>query len=112
MKYYKLEIYVPETHLEAVKTAITTAGAGKLGNYDCCCWTTPGIGHFRPLANSNPFLGTCGKIEDVPEIKIETICAAADLKSVIAAMRQAHPYETPAFQFWPVEISEKNLNYE
>ena len=42
-------------------------------------------------------------------MKIETLCAAANLRAVIAAMREAHPYETPAFQFWPVGISEKEL---
>ena len=109
MNYCKLEIYVPETHAEAVRHAIAAAGAGKLGNYDSCCWTTSGTGRFRPLADSKPFLGTPGTVEEVPEMKIETLCAAADLRAVIAAMREAHPYETPAFQFWPVGISEKEL---
>ena len=68
-----------------------------------------GTGRFRPLADSKPFLGTPGTVEEVPEMKIETLCAAADLRAVIAAMREAHPYETPAFQFWPVGISEKEL---
>lgn len=80
-------------------SAITTAAAGR----------PPAPAASGHLADSKPFLGTPGTVEEVPEMKIETLCAAADLRAVIAAMREAHPYETPAFQFWPVGISEKEL---
>lgn len=100
----KLEIYVPETHVEAVKKAIFDAGAGKIGNYDCCCWQTSGVGQFRPLPGSKPFLGTADIVEKVDEIKLELICHCDLIPTVIVALRQAHPYETPAFQYWPVKM--------
>ena len=105
--FYKLEIYVPAAAADRVKAAVTAAGAGRLGNYDSCIWETAGTGQFRPLAGSRPYLGTAGNVECVPEIKLETMCAAAELRAVIAALRDSHPYETPAFYFWPVELEVK-----
>jgi hypothetical protein len=94
---YKLGFYVPEGHLEAVKQALFAAGAGRIGNYDCCCWQTLGQGQFRPLDGSTPFLGQQGKVETVAEYRVELVCEEALLTSVLAALRQAHPYEEPAF---------------
>ncbi len=104
MPYCKLEIYVPETHAAAVRTAVAAAGAGRLGNYDNCIWQSSGTGRFRPLPGSVPFLGQTGEIEEVNEAKLEMICEERLLPAVLAAMRATHPYETPAFQYWPVSI--------
>ena len=93
----KLTVYVPETHLAAVKDAIFAAGAGRVGVYDRCAWQVAGEGQFRPLAGANPFLGTVGQEERVAEYKVETVLAEADLAAVILALKQAHPYETPAY---------------
>ena|SRR3989338_378524 len=89
--------YIPESHLEEVKQAIFAAGGGKIGNYDSCCWQTKGEGQFRPLENSNPYLGQSGKVERVPEWKVEIVCEQGLIHDVIKAMKQTHPYETPAY---------------
>ena len=60
---FKLCIYVPETHLEPLKEAIFDAGAGRIGNYDRCCWQVLGTGQFRPLDDSQPFIGERGQVE-------------------------------------------------
>ncbi len=104
MDYVKLEFYVPTNQAEEVKFAVFEAGAGKLGNYDNCCWQTVGNGQFRPLPGSNPSIGTHAKVEEVEEMKVELICPANVIKEVIAALKKAHPYETPAYQYWPVSI--------
>ena len=96
-KIYRLEFYVPDTHLDTVKAAIFKAGAGAMGNYDCCSWETSGTGQFRPLEGSNPFIGTLSRIEQVKEYKVETICEESVLTEVIKALKQAHPYELPAY---------------
>lgn len=101
---YKIELYVPETHTKQVKDAVFKAGAGKIGSYDCCCWQTEGTGQFRPLDGSNPFIGEKDRIEKVKEIKIELICEKAMIEKVISALRESHPYETPAFQYWEVNV--------
>lgn len=97
---YKLCVFIPEDHLHGVKTAMFEAGAGKIGDYDCCCWQTPGEGQFRPLENSQPFIGSTGKIETVTEYKVELVVEDQLIKTVITAMKLAHPYEEPAYDAW------------
>ena len=96
--------YVPETHVEQVKQALFTAGAGQYQQYDSCCWSTTGEGQFRPLVGSEPFLGQVEKVETVVEMKLEMLCAAEKLTAVVAALRQSHPYQEPAFHAIPVMI--------
>jgi hypothetical protein len=94
---YKLGFYVPASHLEKVKTALFTAGAGRIGDYDSCCWQTPGQGQFRGLEGSQPYLGQRGTVEYVEEYRVELVFEDSLLDSVVAALRGAHPYEEPAF---------------
>ena len=73
------------------------AGAGRVGNYDCCAWQTRGEGQFRPLDGSSPFLGNQGQIETVIEHKLEMVCEEQCLEAVIAALKRSHPYEEVAY---------------
>ncbi len=100
---YKIAFFVPETHVEQVKAAMFQAGAGRIGNYDCCSWQTLGEGQFRALEGSDPFIGQQGEVERVPEYKVEMVCRDDLVKDVVEAMRQAHPYEEPAFDLWRLE---------
>ena len=99
---YKLTFYVPETHLEMVKNAIFDKGAGKIGAYDRCAWQVLGMGQYRPLENSHPYIGTEGQLESCPEYQVETVCDDKALKAVLKALIEVHPYETPAYAFWKV----------
>lgn len=96
---HKLTVYVPESHLESVKAALFAAGAGRYAGYDQCCWQVLGQGQFRPLAGSAPFIGQAGVVEHVPEYRVEMICADEAVAAAAAALRAAHPYEEPAFDF-------------
>jgi hypothetical protein len=100
---YKICVYVPEKSVEDVKQALFDAGAGRMGNYDCCCWQTTGTGQFRPLQNSNPSIGSLNTVEQVTEVKIELLCADHLVKQAIIAIRQSHPYEEPAYDVWRLE---------
>ena len=91
--------YVPVDSVEEVKNAVFEAGAGKLGNYDSCCWMTWGQGQFKPLKGSNPYLGTEDEIVSVDEYKVEMICNEEVAADVLVAFKKAHPYEEPAFCF-------------
>lgn len=106
MSLYKLAFFVPETHKEAVKQAVFAAGAGRYDGYDCCSWETQGMGQFRPLAGSQPFLGEQDQLERVAEYRVETICQAELIKPVLQALLSAHPYETPAYEVWSVKTLE------
>ena len=99
----KVVFFVPESHKETVKTAIFEAGAGRYEGYDCCSWESPGMGQFRPLSGSQPFIGQQDKIEKVAEFRVETVCAASQIKRVLEALIASHPYETPAYEVWSVK---------
>ncbi len=100
---YKLTVYIPATHLEAVKTALFEAGAGRQGTYDCCAWQARGQGQFRPLAGSSPFIGQTGAVETVDEYRVDMLCPEDRTADVIRALRAAHPYEEPAFDLVKLE---------
>jgi dinuclear metal center YbgI/SA1388 family protein len=94
---YKLVVFVPPESLAQVSNAVFAAGAGAIGNYSDCGFSTDGTGTFLPLDGSKPAIGKKGQLEKVPEIRFETIVPVENLDKVVATMRKAHPYETPAF---------------
>jgi hypothetical protein len=100
MKRYKFVFTVPEDHAQIVKEAIFAAGAGKIGNYERCCFEQVGSGSFRPMAHARPFLGTVNIDEIVRECRIETLCEADDMRAILSAFRKTHPYEEPAFDIF------------
>lgn len=99
--HYMLVFYVPDSHLEAVKTAVFAAGAGTQGDYRHCCWQVQGTGQFEPLAGAQPFLGEQGQLEQVTEWRVEMRLSEEVLEAVVAALRSAHPYEEPAYAVLP-----------
>ncbi len=98
----QLCFYVPQTHVEIVKQALFSAGAGQIGNYEHCAWQVLGEGQFRPKAGSKPFLGSEDRLERLPEFRVEMVCEDAKIKAAIAALIESHPYEEPAFHYWPI----------
>ncbi len=100
---YQLCYYVPIDEAERVAAAVFQTGAGKIGDYDCCCWQTEGRGQFRPLEGSDPFLGKHGKLEKVAEFKVEMVCDAECIHAAVAALKKAHPYEEPAYHVVKLE---------
>ncbi|MCK5198228.1 MAG: NGG1p interacting factor NIF3 [Spirochaetales bacterium] len=94
---YLLVVYVPKESLQKVKSAIFTAGGGKIGNYSHCSWQVKGLGQFKPETGSSPFLGKINKLEKVDEYRLELVCQGSNIKKIVQAMIEAHPYETPAY---------------
>jgi len=94
---YRINVYIPSTHLDVVKSAMFAAGAGRIGLYDQCCWQVEGQGQFRPLEGNQAFVGETNQLETVLEYKVEMVCEEAFIKAVIKAMVAAHPYEEAAY---------------
>ena len=94
---YKLTVFIPEQALESVKTALFAAGAGTIGHYQYCCWQVKGSGQFMPLTGSNPHIGAHNQVEIVEEWRVEMVVDKQKITTVIAALKRAHPYETPAY---------------
>ena len=97
---YKLVWFVPASHLESTRDAVLVAGAGRIGDYSRCSWTTLGEGSFRGGEGTHPAVGEPGRDERVAEYRVETVVPAEKLASVVAALRRAHPYEEPAFDLY------------
>jgi dinuclear metal center YbgI/SA1388 family protein len=93
----KWVIFVPPEHGEAVRAAVFDAGAGQIGDYSHCSWSTTGFGQFLPQAGANPARGRVGSVELLSEDRVEVIAPSRVRAQVLAAMRAAHPYEEPAF---------------
>ena len=93
----KLVTFVPPENAEALRQAIAEAGAGAIGDYDSCTFTTEGEGRFRPLDGATPTIGRVGEVEVVAESRIESVFPRARRRQVVEAMRAVHPYEEPAY---------------
>lgn len=100
---YKLAFFTPIDAAETVKEAVFASGAGRIGNYEACCFQTHGTGQFRPLRGANPHIGQAGELEHVEEFKIELVCSDAVIRDAVAALKAAHPYEEPAYEVWKLE---------
>lgn len=94
---YQISVYIPKDFVENVKRNMFTAGAGSIGNYSKCCFEYTGIGQFMAEAGSRPFIGEMGRLEKVSEVKVEMVCEERFLKDSIKALKDSHPYETPAY---------------
>lgn len=107
-----LTVYVDVEHAERVRSALAKAGAGALGDYDTCSFSSAGTGRFRPLPGSEPFIGTSpgalrdAALEEVAEVRIEVVVRPERRAAVLAALLQAHPYETPAYHLAKFSLSD------
>lgn len=99
----KLVVFVPEDHAGALREALHRAGAGVIGDYDHCTFASPGEGTFLGGESSNPAVGDRGKLERVRELRLETVVPPSRVGEAIEALREAHPYEEPAFDLYRVE---------
>jgi dinuclear metal center YbgI/SA1388 family protein len=106
---YKLVVFVPIESAAKVSNAVFAAGAGAIGNYRNCSFGAEGTGTFLPVKGAKPAIGKRGKFEKVPEIRFETIVPAAKLDDCIAAMKKAHPYETPAFDVFKLYNTQSKI---
>ena len=95
MSFCKLEIFIPETHLAQLQTALQSVDAGHIGNYDSCISYSKVIGTWRPLDNANPYMGRRSEITQQPELKVEVRILSDNLEKTITAIKAIHPYETP-----------------
>jgi hypothetical protein len=98
----KLVVFVPREALDAVREALFAAGAGRIGAYERCSWYTAGTGTFLAGEGTSPALGEQGREERVAELRLETVFPEERQEEVVAALRQAHPYEEPAFDLYPL----------
>lgn len=107
-KRVKISTTVPLDHADDVRDALGKAGAGIIGDYSFCSFSTTGRGRFLPGDKANPHIGEAGMLETVEEEHIEVVCDRTAAKQVIKALRDAHPYEEVIVNIVPL-IGEDQL---
>ena len=105
----KLVTYVPATHLVQVRDAVCKAGAGVIGDYTHCSFSTPGTGTFLPNEKSDPFSGKKFVVNEEPELRFEVLVPKARLAPVIAALKASHPYEEVAYDLVVLENNDASI---
>ncbi len=101
---FKLVVFVPETHADLIREVMDNAGAGKIGNYTNCTFSSKGVGRFKPEDGANPHIGKVGKSEEVVEERIETVVEKNKLAEIVLAIKKVHPYEEVALDVYPLEF--------
>ena len=102
MKYVKMEIFIPRTHLAALQKALQVVDAGHIGNYDSCLAYSPVMGIWRTLAGADPYEGEVGEITEAEELKVEVRVEERRIDETMRAIRKIHPYETPVVFVLPL----------
>lgn len=105
----KLIVFVPKQNEAELRKALGDAGAGHIGDYSHCSFRSEGVGTFLPGSGTSPHIGTQGKLEQVNEVKIETIFPASIEKKVLNAMIKSHPYEEVAYDIYKLEQKGKTV---
>ncbi|MDP2325250.1 MAG: Nif3-like dinuclear metal center hexameric protein, partial [Gammaproteobacteria bacterium] len=98
----KVVVFTPAAAVAKLHAAMVAAGAGAIGRYDSCAFSGRGEGFFRPLDGAHPTVGVPGRLERVPEERLEMVAGEKELHAVLAAIRRAHPYEEPAVDCYPL----------
>lgn len=111
-KVIKLVVFVPETHADIVRKEMGKAGAGTVGDYKFCSFSVKGINRFIPMKSAHPTIGKIGKLEEVVEEKIETVCYKKDLDKIIKAIKKVHPYEEVAIDVYPLILNPHKTTYK
>ena len=103
-KSVKIVVFVPTSHADVVRQAMGEAGAGRIGNYTHCTYSTTGFGRFLPQEGANPAVGAIGQLEVVDEERIETVCDMELVEKVAEAIRAVHPYEEVPIDVYQIHL--------
>jgi dinuclear metal center YbgI/SA1388 family protein len=98
----KLVTFVPLGYADRVRNALFKAGAGHIGNYSECSFTTDGMGTFKGDEDTNPFVGEPGKSHREEEVRIETVYPTTLESKILMALFMEHPYEEVAYDLYPI----------
>jgi hypothetical protein len=98
----KLIVFIPEENANDMRQALGEAGAGKVGEYSFCSYSTKGVARFMPGQKANPHIGSAGKLEEVNEERIEVACEKDQARHIIEVIKKVHPYEEVVVDIYPM----------
>ena len=105
----KLTTYVPLDAAESLKNSLFEAGAGTIGNYSHCSFTSKGIGSYKADQHANPKKGKIGEIHYEEEMQVNITFSASVEKKVMNALFRNHPYEEVAYEVLILENTNQNI---
>lgn len=105
----KLTTFIPKEATEKVLQALHDAGAGNIGNYQNCSFSTEGTGTFRPNELANPTIGQVLKQEQVHENRVELIFPSSLKNKILSALKSSHPYEEVAYYLHALENTNQEI---
>jgi dinuclear metal center YbgI/SA1388 family protein len=105
----KLTTYVPLSSAENLKTTLFQAGAGTIGNYSNCSFSSEGIGSFMPNNNAKPIIGETGKMHQEKEVQLNLTFQSQYESKIMSALFKNHPYEEVAYEVISLENSNQHI---
>ena len=88
---------------DRIRDGLAAVGAGIIGNYKRCSFELQGSGTFHGNDESDPVVGTSGRLERVGETRLEMVCPSQILPGAIRALASFHPYEEPPIEIYTLE---------
>lgn len=107
----KVVTFLPLNDVARVRAAMVGAGAGQIGQYKQCSFTAPGKGTFEGSTQTHPTIGRANRFESVQEQRLEMVCSASALPTVLASLRTVHPYEEPAIDVYEL-VNKRGIGME
>ena len=105
----KLSVYVPKNEIETLREALFLAGAGHIGNYSDCSFSSEGKGSFKANQDANPHVGEINKTHFEDEVKLEVLVPSYLQSKVTSALLNAHPYEEVAYDLFPILNKDRTI---
>lgn len=99
----KLAVFCPLDDANTLRSELAKAGAGAIGDYEACSFSSQGTGRFTPIDGANPAIGEVNDPTEVAEERIEVVFPESLQAKVIKSMFAAHPYEEPAFDLFKMQ---------
>lgn len=99
----KLNTYAPVNVIEVVRNSLFEIGAGALGNYEKCSFTSQGLGSYQGNVLSNPTIGKRGQFHQAKEAQLQMTFASHLKGKVIETLISNHPYEEVAYEISTLE---------
>ena len=105
----KLVTYTIPENAEKLRNALFEAGAGKIGNYEDCSFSSKGIGTYMGNEDSNPEIGERFEFVETQEIKIEVTFEKHLQAKILKALFTNHVYEEVAYEIYQLENQHQNI---
>ena len=105
----KLTTYVPEKDAETLRLALFNSGAGSIGKYSNCSFSSAGVGSFKAEEGANPSLGEIGETHFEKEVQIHVVFSFEKEKAVLKALKENHPYEEVAYEIYTLNNTNSHI---